>query len=135
MANSNIPKKYEITLFFDGDCPLCSREVRYLERKDSRGVIRFVDISTPDFDPAIYSKTKSDFMRAIHAELPDGTLIEGMEVFRRIYQAIGYGFLLKPTKLPILKQIFDFAYYVFAKNRIRIGTLLGRCGLGRCSIN
>lgn len=135
MDNTDTSNKPEITLFFDGDCPLCSREVRYLERKDSRNLIRFVDISAPDFNPDVYSKTKSDFMRAIQAELPDGTFIEGMEVFRRIYQAIGYGFLLKPTKLPIIKQIFDFAYYVFARNRIRIGSLLGRCGLGKCSIS
>ena len=38
-------------VYFDGDCPLCMREVRLLQWLDRRQHITFVDIAAPDFDP------------------------------------------------------------------------------------
>lgn len=123
-----------LTLYFDGACPVCSREMRHLKKKDKKGLLSFVDISEPDFDPAKYNRSYDDFMKQIHAVLPDGTVVIGMEVFRQAYKRIGHGWLLFPTKLPVIKQIADFAYAVFARNRMKISKFLSRCGVDSCSI-
>ena len=40
-------------MLYDGDCPLCMREVNMLKRRDKEaGKIDFVDISSPQYDPA-----------------------------------------------------------------------------------
>jgi predicted DCC family thiol-disulfide oxidoreductase YuxK len=52
--------------------------------------------------------------------LPDGTVIEGMEVFRRAYAAVGLGWVLAPSRWPILGRGFDAAYRWFARNRLRL---------------
>ena len=40
-------------MLFDGDCPLCMREVEMLQRRDAgAGRICFVDVAAPDYDPA-----------------------------------------------------------------------------------
>ena len=123
----------EITMLFDGECPLCSREVRWLERKNTAGRVAFIDISKPEFDAARYGLRYEDVDREIHGVLPDGTIVRRVEVFRRIYRAIGLGWLVAPTGWPVFKPVFDLGYLLFAKNRKRLGRLFGRsCDSNRC---
>jgi predicted DCC family thiol-disulfide oxidoreductase YuxK len=119
----------DIEAFYDGHCPLCVREVRVLRRLDRRQRIRFVDIANEAFDPGSVGVPMEVLMDRIHGRLPDGTLVEGVEVFRRLYTAVGFGVLVAPTRLPGIAQLLDLAYRWFAKNRLR---LTGRCADGVC---
>ena len=40
----------EIEVFFDGECPLCRREIKMLRRLDRHERIGFIDIATDQFD-------------------------------------------------------------------------------------
>ena len=111
-------------MFHDGDCPLCNREVAMLRRLDKARRIKFTDIARPDFDPSIYGKDLETLMAEIHARRPDGSWIRGVEVFRQLYSAVGFGCLVKLSRLPVLSQFLGLGYRVFAKNRLR---LTGRC--------
>jgi predicted DCC family thiol-disulfide oxidoreductase YuxK len=94
----------QITVLYDGDCPLCSREIRFLERPDrGRGRVHFADIAEPSFDHGAYGLDARKVMTRIHGVLPDGTVIEGLEVFRRAYAAVGLGWLIAPTRWPGLR--------------------------------
>jgi predicted DCC family thiol-disulfide oxidoreductase YuxK len=74
-------------------------------------------------------------MGHIHAVLPDGSVVTGMEAFRRSYAAIGLGFLLAPTGLPLLRPLFDRAYDWFAKNRLRLTGRGHVCENERCAVH
>ncbi len=128
------PDEGRLEIYFDGACPVCSREMRYLKKRDKKNLISFVDINTSDFNPQEYNRSHDDFMKQIHARLPDGEIVTGMEVFRQAYKRIGHAWLLFPTKLPVIKQIADYAYAVFARNRMKISKFLSRCGVDSCSI-
>ena len=95
---------FDIEAFYDGHCPLCMHEVRVLRRLDRRQRIRFVDIADEAFDAASVGVTMEALMDRIHGRLPDGTLVEGVEVFRRLYTAVGFGVLVAPTRLPGIAQ-------------------------------
>ena len=122
-------RPFEIEVFYDGACPLCLREIRMLQGRDRRQRIRFVDIAAADFDATSVGLTWETLMKRIHGRLPDGTLIEGVEVFRRLYAAVGFGPLVALTRLPGVAQLLDLAYHMFARNRLR---LTGRCVDGAC---
>lgn len=116
---------WQIEVFHDGACPLCRREVDLLRRLDrGRGAIRFTDVADPAFDPAAHGKTLDDFMARIQGRTPDGRWVEGVEVFRRLYAAVGLGPLVALTRLPGVSHALDAGYRVFARNRLR---WTGRC--------
>ena len=44
--------RWQLRMLYDGDCPLCMREVNMLRRRDAeQGRIDFVDIASPDYSP------------------------------------------------------------------------------------
>lgn len=122
---------FEVDVFYDGQCPLCMREINLLKRLDRKNRIGFVDIAASDFDASALGISWDTLMERIHARLPDGSLIEGVEVFRRLYAAVGYRKLAQATRLPGLSQLLDLSYSLFAKNRLR---LAGRCENDVCDI-
>ena len=127
----NPAQTYDIEVFFDGGCPLCKREVAMLRRWDRQARIRFTDIDAEGFQPESYGKSLAELMAQMHARLPDGNWIVGVEVFRRLYSATGLGWLVALTRLPILSHSLDAAYWLFAKNRLR---LTGRCVGETCKV-
>jgi predicted DCC family thiol-disulfide oxidoreductase YuxK len=114
----------EVEVFYDADCPLCDREVKMLCRLDRKQRIRFKDIAAAEFEAGDYGLTQDELMAEIHARLPDGSWIRGVEVFRRIYSALGWGPVVRLTRLPVVSNLLDGAYRLFARNRLR---LTGRC--------
>lgn len=111
---------WQIKLLYDGACPFCRREVHWLKRRDRVDAIALEDISTPEFDPGRYGLTQKTVDGKIHALLPDGRTITGMEVFRRLYASVGLGWLLAPTGWPGLQPVFDAGYRQFARHRHRL---------------
>ena len=119
-------------VFFDGDCPLCKREIAFLRRRYRRGQLRFTDIAAAGFDaPAVTGRSLLDLMDRIHGRLPDGTMVEGVEVFRRLYGVLGFTRLVSWSRAPVIAPFLDWVYRVFARNRLR---LTGRCTPDSCRL-
>jgi predicted DCC family thiol-disulfide oxidoreductase YuxK len=110
---------WDIKILYDGGCPLCAREIGMLKRRNRRGRVAFEDIAAPDFDPSRYGLDHQTVMGRIHGALPDGRVVEGMEVFRRAYAGVGLGWLLAPSHWPLTARLFDRTYEIFARNRLR----------------
>lgn len=120
--NNSTKPSWKIKLLYDGECPLCLREVGFLTKKDAgRGIVNFVDIADPEYDPQ--DNAGIDFATAmgrIHAILPDGTVIKNVEVFRRVYEELGMGWMYAITKLPIVGTIADWIYGIWADWRLKL---------------
>jgi predicted DCC family thiol-disulfide oxidoreductase YuxK len=122
-------------ILIDGECPLCKREANMLAKMDrGRGGLVLEDISLPTFDANKYGTTFEAVMGSIHGVLPDGRLVTGVEVFRRAYAAVGYGWLLAWTGWPVVRRIVDAGYVVFAKYRLRVTGRKDACEQGRCKV-
>ena len=119
----------EFEVFYDGDCPLCLREINILRRKDSKKRLVFTDISGADFDASALGLTQEVLMARIHGRDASGEIVEGVEVFRRLYDAVGFGWLVSVSRWPVVAQCLGLGYTVFARNRLR---LTGRCKAETC---
>lgn len=59
-------------------------------------------------------------MERIHAILPDGTIVRDVEVFRRLYEAVGLGWVYAITKNPTVLAAANALYGVWARYRTQI---------------
>jgi predicted DCC family thiol-disulfide oxidoreductase YuxK len=102
-------------VFFDGDCPLCKREIEMIRNKDKGADLVLTNIAAKNFQPT--DRPLETLMREIHGRYPNGQYVTGVEVFREIYQRIGFGSIVKTTRWPVVRQILDLGYRVFARLR------------------
>lgn len=114
-------QKWNIQVLYDGDCPLCMREIDMLKARDKDGRISFVDIADGKYDPDRHAGiTFEDAMERIHAILPDGRVIVDVEVFRRLYEEVGLGWVYTLTKIPAVEKAANVVYGLWAKYRLPI---------------
>lgn len=150
-AAAGLPTTYPLTLLYDRNCLICQTEMDALRDRDAgRGRLRFIDISTPGFDPAPYGRTLEQLNASIHGVAADGRLVSGMQTLRLAYAAAGLGWVLRPTGWPLLQPLFDRFYAGFAQRRYGISAALApvleraaawrtarrlqRCQGGRCDL-
>lgn len=127
--------EWRFKLLYDGQCPFCRLEARWLQRWNKRGYLAFEDISAPGFDPARYGVTQEEVMGVMHGVFPDGRLVRKVEAFRQAYRAVGLGRLIAPTGWPVLRCVFDGLYTLFARYRVSIGRFFGGpCVTGTCGV-
>ena len=72
----------KLTIFFDGGCPLCKREVDFLQSRNQKRYLRLIDINSSDFSLYFkYGITYKKAMERIHAFKSDGSAIKDIKVF------------------------------------------------------
>jgi predicted DCC family thiol-disulfide oxidoreductase YuxK len=126
--------KWDFKILYDGECPFCRREMRWLQRWNRHDRLAFEDVSARDFDATCHHTTREELLAVIHGVFPDGRMVRKVEVFRQAYRAVGLGWLLAPTGWPVLRWIFDGLYRLFARYRMPIGRVFGKsCAGGTCS--
>ncbi len=120
MTDRSTMTGWKIKLLYDGECPLCLREVNFLRKRDAgRGLVAFVDIADDNYSPE--DNGGIDFetaMGRIHAIAADGKILKNVEVFRRVYEVLGMGWIYAITKLPIVGSLADALYSIWAALRL-----------------
>lgn len=113
---------WQIKLLYDGACPLCLREVNFLKKRDAgQGRVAFVDIANDSYAPEDHGGVDFETaMGRIHAVLPDGTLVKNVEVFRRVYEILGMGWVYAATRWPFVGPIVDAFYAIWADRRLAL---------------
>ncbi len=110
-----------LTVWHDGDCPLCRREIALMRRLDRSGAIRFVD-ATGDVDCPI---DPAELLRRFHAR-EDGELLSGAAAFAAMWRAIP---LLRPlgpaARRPWVLALLERGYLAFLRVRPRLQRLAG----------
>lgn len=112
----------KVRMLFDGDCPLCMKEVDFLKKRNEKyQSILFVDIAADDYSPEANAGIEWETaMESIHAVLPDGRVISGIAVFRELYEAVGLGWVYGFTKNKTVGALADRVYDFWAKYRLPV---------------
>jgi predicted DCC family thiol-disulfide oxidoreductase YuxK len=126
----SVMNRYPLTLFFDSYCPVCSAEMKELEKLDTAGNLRFEDIHVDDFSarfPHIDPVAANKIMHGVYA---DGTMILGLDVAHQSWRAVGQKRWLGILRLPVVRWFSDLGYLFFARYRYGISYIL--TGQRRC---
>jgi predicted DCC family thiol-disulfide oxidoreductase YuxK len=108
----------ELTIWYDGACPLCIREIALMRRLDKRRAIEFVDLVPNDAPCPIDRQLMLD---RFHAQAPGGPILSGAAAFAAMWRVIP---LLKPlgfvAQVPIILKLLEKLYLRFLKIRPKL---------------
>lgn len=114
------------TLFYDGQCPFCSKEIRWL-KKLAKSSLQLVDIhvndpgkweASPELGGANISfPAKQDLLKTLHLRKANGQWLTGINANVAAWAHTPLGIIFKILKLPVIKSLSGRFYNHWAKIR------------------
>ena len=114
-----------LTIYYDGECPLCLAEIHFLKSRNKDRLIEFVDVAAAQYDEATHQLSCQLALAAMHGRLADGTLLKGIPVFTEAYRRSDLPMLAWIFSRTWLEPFLSAMYYVFAKYRHSISRTIG----------
>ncbi|MEE4185640.1 MAG: DUF393 domain-containing protein [Gammaproteobacteria bacterium] len=104
----------ELTVWYDGDCPLCLREIALMRRLDKRGAIEFVDVHSGVGCPL----DTATLLARFHARERGAGVVSGAAAFAAMWRAIP---VLRPlgrlARIPAVLWLLEQCYVGFLRIR------------------
>jgi len=107
-----------ITVFYDGSCALCRREIGFVRALDGLDCATFSDISAlpadSDVAPGVRAGTA---MKRMHVRLADGRMVQGAAAFAAMWGASRRlrflsRFIGSPAAIKVLDKVYDVVLIV-----------------------
>lgn len=124
-VNSMSSALLPLTLFYDGACPLCQAEIIYLGSRNQQGLLHFVDINGPEYDPIKVGVSCEQALARMYGQIEGQEAIHGVPVFAEAYRRANLPFLAWLFSRKLLKPFWNLSYRFFAKYRHTISGLIG----------
>lgn len=118
-----------LKLLYDGECPICKREICILQNRDKKSKVSFVDISSKQYSK--YDNNSLDYktaMSEIHAIDSKGNLLVGIPAFAAVYAKCQLLVISTLLRIPFIEMTLRPLYKLFARNRLFI---TGRSNVNR----
>lgn len=113
--------KPSLTVWYDGDCPICSREMVWLKRQTDASV-SYVDLTTATHLPL----ERSVLMRRFHAQEHDGPMLSGIDAFEALWHRSDVlGPLGVAARVRVFRWILELSYECFLRFRPVLQRLVG----------
>ncbi len=117
-----IKSKPDLTVYFDGSCPLCRREIDFYRRRATGRAIEWIDVSAAnEVGEGLSCQTA---LARFHVRLADGSLVSGGLAFATLWRHIpGWRWLGRLGSVPPLSWILELGYRAFLPLRPRLQRL------------
>ena len=125
MQNTTTSVAPELTLYYDGQCPLCVAEIDFLQSRNAQGQLAFVDVTQTGFEAAGHNISCEAAMAQIHGRTADGQVLVGVPVFAAAYRLAKLPVLAWILSRRWLMPVLQPAYVLFAKHRQAISKRIG----------
>ncbi|MFA9476336.1 MAG: thiol-disulfide oxidoreductase DCC family protein [Filomicrobium sp.] len=117
--------EHDLSVYYDGSCPLCQAEIAHYRRQRRAEEIDFVDVSSPsnDLGPDL---DRGSAMARFHVRTKDGTLLSGAEAFARIWEQLPrWRWAWRISQFPLMFGLLEFGYQLFLPMRSRLSRVFG----------
>ncbi|MEM9898096.1 MAG: DUF393 domain-containing protein [Pseudomonadota bacterium] len=104
-----------LTVYFDGACPLCRREIGFYQKRTQS--VDYCDVSVGDGNVA-EDLNREDALRRFHVRTEDGDLLSGAAAFAEVWKFTpGFEWLGRVIAKRPFVNIAEFAYRAFLIGR------------------
>jgi predicted DCC family thiol-disulfide oxidoreductase YuxK len=109
-------KTMQESLFYDGSCGMCAKEIYFLERWKDEG-LALVDIHSDPRRQLAEQFSDNELLSVLHLQSSNGRWLTGLDATVRAWQHTPLGWVFKPLRWPLIKPIADWAYDKWAHKR------------------
>jgi demethoxyubiquinone hydroxylase (CLK1/Coq7/Cat5 family) len=107
-----------LTVYYDGACPVCTREIGAYRRQRGASAVRWVDASRCDADALGPGLDRARALARLHVRRPDGALVDGAGAFAAIWRALpAWSALGRVAGLAPVRRVLDVGYDGFLRIR------------------
>lgn len=100
-----------LTVYHDGSCPLCRREIALARKVTEETGVAFVDVSSARSGDVAPGLSPSAAMRRFHVRCANGELLSGAAAFLELWsRAPRLAWLVKVARRPLLVRALDRIY-------------------------
>jgi len=111
---SSDPHSAACTVYFDGACPLCRREIDHYRRKAQHVPVAWVDVSSCDAAELGSDLDRATALARMHVRRADGRLVSGAAAFAEIWRLLpAYAWLARLAARPRLLAALEAGYVAF----------------------
>ena len=104
----------KLSVYYDGGCPLCMKEIRYYRRKDTGNKISWIDITRSDEQDLGPGLDKEVALKRFHARSPSGELYSGGRAFAEVWLNLpGFRALGKLSNTTLVGGALEYLYRGF----------------------
>ena len=108
------------TVFYDGLCGLCRREIAYYMNIAPQGQFRWVDVTADASELEALGVSYADGLKLLHVVNSSGHLYKGVDAFIQIWSDMKYWrYLAKIVGSVLILPLANGAYNMFADWRFR----------------
>lgn len=108
----------KLTIFYDGACHLCAREIDHYKKVDTTHKILYLDIAKESFNFSDYDIDKKQMQKYFHIRDKDLKMHTGVDAFYLIWKELEiFSLLQKLYENPLMKTSMKLGYKVFAEIR------------------
>ena len=124
ITNSSIQTSKSLTVFFDGSCPICSKEINIYKTRAGADELSWVDVSDEEIPIPIQTRSREELMARFHVLSSSGELVSGGAAFAELWASLpAFKIFGKFFKLPILRFLIDVGYDMFLTLRPKFQSL------------
>jgi predicted DCC family thiol-disulfide oxidoreductase YuxK len=107
-----------LTLYYDGGCPVCTREIGFYRRQRGAERVRWVNLAQCGDDELGPDLSREAAYAKLHARLPDGRLLAGARAFAALWQVLpAFRLAGRIAALPGFVHVLERGYRGFLKVR------------------
>jgi predicted DCC family thiol-disulfide oxidoreductase YuxK len=118
------PSSPELTVYYDGACPLCRAEIGHYRRCDGAERVAFVDVATQEPGDGL---SRGQALARFHVREADGRLLSGAAAFARLWARLPrWRWLGRLVAAPLLLPLAELVYRASLPLRPRLARLLRR---------
>ena len=124
ITNNSIQTSKSLTVFFDGSCPICSKEINFYKMRAGADELSWVDVSDEEISIPIQTRSREELMARFHVLSSSGELVSGGAAFAELWASLpAFKIFGKIFKLPILRYLIDVGYDMFLTLRPKFQSL------------